>query len=154
MARFTRQLVLPYRPTDVYELVSDIGRYPEFIRWIQSMAVSDVHTQNGVDRCLGEARVGFRGFSERFATQVAANPADLSVRASLVRGPFRYLENLWQITALANGQTRVDITLDYEFRNLVLKLLAKNNMDLAVRKLMDAFISEAGRRYARVPATG
>ena len=52
------------------------------------------------------------------------------------------------------GETQIVFRIDYEFRNLVLKMLAKNNLDLAVRKIMDAFIAEADRRYARVAQPG
>lgn len=104
---------------------------------------------DGVRHALGDARVGFRGFSERFATQVRADPSQRVVTASLVRGPFRKLENRWTFVPLESGATRVDFEIDYAFSNPVLAMLARANLGLAVRKIMDAFTEEAERRYQR-----
>jgi len=149
MACHEKTLTLAHDAGNLFELVSDIRRYPEFIRWIRTMTVSDVHEVDGAWHGLGEAQVGFRGFSERFATRVVADPERLTIRASLVRGPFRYLDNHWSFHRLESGETRIDFTIEYEFRNFMLKMLARNNLDLAVRKIMEAFIAEADRRYAR-----
>ena len=149
MAHYEKTVRLPHEASNLFELVSDIRHYPEFVRWIRSMRVSDEHQVDGAWHGLGEAQVGFRGFSERFATRVVADPKLMTIRANLVRGPFRYLDNYWTFHPLGSGETRVEFRIDYEFRNLVLKMLARNNIELAVRKIMDAFIAEADRRYAR-----
>lgn len=154
MAHYEKTVRLPHEAENLFELVSDIRRYPEFIRWIRSMKVSDQHEVDGAWHGLGEAQVGFRGFTERFATRVVADPKLMTIRASLVRGPFKYLDNHWTFHPLGTGETQIVFRIDYEFRNLVLKMLAKNNLDLAVRKIMDAFIAEADRRYARVAQPG
>ncbi len=149
MAHYEKTVRLPHEAENLFELVADIRRYPDFIRWIQSMKVSDEHEVDGAAHALGEAQVGFRGFTERFATRVVADPKFMTIRASLVRGPFKYLDNHWTFRPLSTGETQIVFRIDYEFRNIVLKMLARNNLDLAVRKIMEAFIAEADRRYAR-----
>lgn len=140
--------VLPYAAADLFELVTDIRTYPDFIRWIRSMRVTGERIdEDGKRHCLGEAVVGFSGLTERFATTVEADPETLTVRADLVRGPFRHLHNRWRFVPLGDAQTRVEFEIDYEFRNMVLRLLAKNNFGLAVNRLMGAFTDEAARRY-------
>ncbi len=116
------------------------------------MAVSGERTDaDGIRHATGEARIGFRGFSERFTTRVQADPDRRIVQASLVRGPFRRLENLWTFTPLASGETRIDFEIDYAFSNPLLAMLARANFGLAVSRIMDAFTEEAARRY---PPTG
>ncbi|MEM7767447.1 MAG: type II toxin-antitoxin system RatA family toxin [Pseudomonadota bacterium] len=150
MPRYTTSPVLPYRAEDLFELVSDIGRYPEFIKWIQTMAVSGERTSpDGIRHAHGDARVGFRGFSERFATAVRADEAAGTVEASLVRGPFRKLANRWTFVPLESGATRVDFEIDYAFSNPILAMLARANFGLAVNRIMAAFTEEAGRRYQK-----
>ncbi len=140
--------VLPYAASDLFDLVTDIRSYPDFIRWIRSMRVTGERVDDeGIRHCLGEAVVGFSGLTERFATTVAADPQALTVRADLVRGPFRHLHNHWRFVPLGAAQTRVEFAIDYEFRNMVLRLLAKNNFGLAVNRLIGAFTDEAARRY-------
>lgn len=150
MPRFDTSITVPHAPQNMYELVSDISRYPEFIRWIRSMSVSDHRIEGHTEHSLGDARVGFKGFSERFATRVTANSQDRTVQADLVRGPFRRLHNRWTFHETDEGGTRIDFHIDYEFSNLVLRLLARSNFRLAVDKIMNAFIAEADRRYERV----
>ena len=141
------ELVTHHRRSDLHTLVSDIGRYPEFIRWIKALRVSNSREEAGVTYQLGEVVVGFKGFSERFATNVVSNPLECTVTADLVRGPFRRLRNAWKFTDQENGQTRVNFHLDYEFSNPVLAMLARSNTEKAVGKIMEAFITEADRRF-------
>ena len=149
MPRYATTLTVPHTPANLFALVSDIRRYPEFIRWIQSMSVSGERSDGPVQHCLGEASVGFRGFSERFATTVEANEDQGTVEANLVRGPFKHLKNRWRFTPVESG-TEIAFEIDYEFSNFILRMLAKNNFQLAVDKIMGAFLAEADRRYQRV----
>ena len=113
------------------------------------MSVSGERSDGPVQHCLGEASVGFRGFSERFATTVEANEDQGTVEANLVRGPFKHLKNRWRFTPVESG-TEIAFEIDYEFSNFILRMLAKNNFQLAVDKIMGAFLAEADRRYQRV----
>ena len=132
-------------------LVSDIERYPDFIRWIKALRVSNPREENGVRSELGEVLVGFKGFSERFSTLVVSNPLEKTVTASLVRGPFRRLKNVWQFSELPIGKAQIDFHLDYEFSNPVLSMLARSNTDKAVSRIMQSFMEEADRRYGPAP---
>ena len=149
MPRYTTTLKVPHAPENLFDLVSDIGRYPEFIRWIRNMSVSGERQEGSVKHSLGEASVGFRGFSERFATTVRADEDAGTVEANLVRGPFRHLRNAWRFSR-AEGGTEISFEIDYEFSNFILRMLAKNNFQLAVDRIMGAFLAEADRRYTRV----
>lgn len=128
-------------------LVSDIKRYPEFIHWIKALRVSNQHEENGIASQLGEVVVGFKGFTERFSTNVVSNAIERTVTATLVRGPFRRLKNVWKFHPLETGRTRLEFHLDYEFSNPILAMLAKSNTEKAVNKIMESFIAEADKRY-------
>lgn len=150
MPVYDTSVTVPHAPENMFDLVSNIARYPEFIRWIQTMRVTQDRHDGAVRHCVGAAKVGFRGFSEDFTTSVAADSRNLTVQADLVRGPFRRLHNFWTFVQLEDGRTRIDFHIDYEFSNIVLRLLAKANFGLAVDKIMGAFLAEADRRYERV----
>ena len=123
---------VPYGPAQCFALVSDIARYPDFIKWITALRVSDVRDAGpGVNECLGEVVVGFKGFTERFTTRVVADEPAARVTASLVRGPFRKLFAEWRITESVAGASDVSLEINYEFRNPVI-----------------AFLAEAQRRYS------
>ena len=149
MPRFTKTLRVPYGPPQCFALVSDIARYPDFIKWITALRVSDVRAAGpGVTECLGEAVVGFKGFTERFATRVVADEHAQRVTASLVRGPFRKLFAEWRITESVQGASDVSLEINYEFRNPIIGFLAAANHDLAVDRILNAFLEEAQKRYS------
>ena len=104
--------------------------------------------QDGVQtRCIGDAAVGFKGFSERFSTAVVADEHLQTVTASLISGPFSKLHAQWRITPRVEGGCDVTLEIDYAFKNMLIDMLASANHSLAVDKVLDAFLSEAKRRY-------
>lgn len=142
-------LELPYRPEDLFDLAADVGRYPEFITWIQSLKLIDQSDQPSLFRCRAEVTVGFKGFRETFVTDVNAKKPELAIDVTLVRGPFRKLTNTWRFAPGAKG-ARVAFEIQFEFRNFVLQALADANKAYAVKRVIDAFVNEAGRRYPKV----
>jgi coenzyme Q-binding protein COQ10 len=142
-------LELPYRPEDLFDLAADVGRYPEFIGWIQSLKLVDQDETPDTLQCRAEVTVGFKGFRETFVTDVDARRKDMSIDVSLVRGPFRKLSNTWRFAPSPKGSS-VSFVIQFEFRNFVLQTLADANKAFAVKRVIDAFVSEAARRYPRV----
>ncbi|MEM7639812.1 MAG: type II toxin-antitoxin system RatA family toxin [Pseudomonadota bacterium] len=148
MPRVSEQVLIPHSADNLYELVRDIRRYPEFIRWIRTVDVSEeTGTADGPYACLGTASVHFKGFDEQFATHVTADPAARKITVNLKRGPFRHLRNRWQFDPRDETRTRVHCFIDYEFKNPVLGLLARTNTRMAIERIIGAFRDEADRRF-------
>ena len=148
MPRVSEQILIPHSAEQLYELVRDIRRYPEFIRWITNVSVDQEEGDaQSSYRCIGTASVHFKGFDEQFSTHVFGDPEARKIDVKLARGPFRHLRNRWQFDPRDDGRTRVHCFIDYEFKNPVLGLLARTNSRLAVEKIMDAFRAEADRRF-------
>ena len=143
---------LPFRPEDLFDLAADVGRYPEFVTWIQSLKIISEQEEPGRMRCRAEATVGFKGFHETFVTDVEAREPELAIDVRLVRGPFKKLSNTWRFAPSATG-SRVEFTIQFEFRNFLLQALADANKGYAIKRVIDAFIVEAGRRYPKVVAS-
>lgn len=148
MPRVSEQVLIPHSADNLYELVRDIRRYPEFIRWIRNVDVTQEDGDAlGPYSCLGTAAVHFKGFDETFATHVSADPSARRIEVKLKRGPFRHLRNRWQFDPRDESRTRVHCFIDYEFKNPVLGLLARTNTRMAIEKIMGAFRAEADRRF-------
>lgn len=151
MPRFSKSVRVPYSKLQAFDLVADIARYPDFIKWITAMRVSQERTDEaGIGYCRGDAVVGFKGFVERFSTSVAADPLAGTVIATLVTGPFRRLHAQWTIMPRDRG-TDIALEIDYEFRNVLIAMLAAANHDTAVDRIMSAFLVEARNRYGHAP---
>lgn len=163
MTSLSRTLDLPYRPQDLFDLVSDVGRYPDFVKWLRRLVILSEQETDTEWRGRAEATVGFLNFTESFITDVVARRPSSgagsddvaspvwSIDVSLVRGPFRKLRNAWRFQPSSTG-ARVDFRIEFEFRNFVLQGLADANRDYAVSRLIESFTDEAARRYVRAAA--
>lgn len=147
MPSHKQSISLPYSPEQMFELVSDIKRYPEFVRWISALRVRDQKTDGDVHSCVGEAVIAFKGFTQTFATKVLADSKSSSVAVSLVRGPLKRLENQWRFEPDGDTGCKVHFNVDYDFSNFILRALARANHDTAVDRIMGTFLAEAKRRY-------
>ena len=138
MPRFSKSVRVPYSKLQAFDLVSDIASYPDFIKWITAMRVSDARTDEAdIHHSRGDAVVGFKGFVERFSTAVSADPLAGTVVARLI--------------PLERGGTDIALEIDYEFRNVLIAMLAAANHDIAVDRIMSAFLVEAQKRYGQTP---
>ncbi len=152
MTRVRRTIRIDHTADNLFELVSGIETYPDFIKWILSMTVKPVSSSGTTTERIGTAQVGFRGFSETFATKVISDVEARTVEVSLVRGPLKHLNNSWKFIP-RGACTDVEFFVDFEFKNLILRALASANFELAMNRIMAAFVSEADRRYGRTSAS-
>lgn len=143
--RLTR--ILPYTPDQLASLIADIETYPQFVPWITSMRVWNAREEGeGVIVRDAEAGVGFAFLTERFSTWVRHDTNRLVVEVGLIRGPFKHLKNRWEFFPDEKG-TRLEFMIDFAFKSKMLDMMLHANFDLAVRKLIECFEAEAGRRY-------
>ena len=145
--------ILPYAPDEVFRLVGDVKRYPEFVPWITSLiATRPVPTPDGGDRLSAEARVGFSFVHEAFSTRVERNPHERRITVSLIRGPFRRLENQWRFEEHPVG-VKVVFDIDFEFKTRFLEAILAANLERAVEKLINCFEARAQALFGPGVAT-
>lgn len=138
---------LPYTPGQLFDLVADVERYPEFVRWVSEMrAYGRREEGDGVTVTNAEARVRFSIVRERFATRVRLDPAARTIDFDLLSGPFRRLCGHWSFEPDAAG-TRLGFEIDFEFGSRLLERLLAANSDLAVGKLIGSFEKRAKALY-------
>ncbi|MEE9380436.1 MAG: type II toxin-antitoxin system RatA family toxin [Hyphomonadaceae bacterium] len=153
MGIYNKTVTVRHSPDEMFELVADIKRYPDFVRWIKSLRLKEEREEEGVHHCLAQTMIGFKGFTEFFSTRVSADKTNRQIIVDLERGPFRKLHNKWTMTPTETGGTNVSFHIDYAFSNPVLRVLAAANFDLAVDRIMKSFLDEADRRYGRDQAS-
>lgn len=142
---------MPYSPDQLFELVGDVRRYPEFVPWITGMRVwNEREVSPGVRTLDAEASVGFSFLKERFATRVTLDGSGPSpvIEVQLIRGPFRRLANRWGFEPVPEG-TRLTFDIDFEFRSRLLDLTLAANFDRAVEKLMSCFEARAAALHPK-----
>ena len=144
------RLRLRFSPDDLFALVSDVRRYPEFLEPITALRVSEDHVRDGQGSLKAEARIRFKFVRERFATKVTVDRSTGTIDVDYLSGPFHTLANRWVFHPLEDGSTLVDFWIRYGFRNPVLQMLMNENRARAILYLIDAFRREAETRYELV----
>lgn len=143
--------VLPYTPEQLVDLVGDVERYPEFVPWINGMRTWNARDLGeGVETVDAEAGIGFSFLKERFATRVRRDRHNQSIEVALLSGPFRKLANRWAFFR-AEGGTRIEFDIDFEFKSRLLDELLKANFHQAVDRLMSCFEDRARALYGSTP---
>lgn len=147
MARYHVVRVLPYTPDALFDLVGDVARYPEFIRWITAMEAGPVKAlEPGVTVLDAEAAVGFSFLKERFSTRVKRDQHRRQIDVSLLSGPFKHLYNRWKFLPHPDG-AEIVFDIDFEFKSRVLDIMLKANFAAAVEKLISSFEDRAKALY-------
>jgi coenzyme Q-binding protein COQ10 len=133
--------IVPYRAEQIFDLVADVGKYPQFLPWC---AASRVKSRTPAEE-VADLTIAFGPFRETFTSRVALDRPHV-VRVSYEQGPFRYLNNQWKFTPDPRG-CRVDFFVDFEFRNRLLQSAIGVVFNQAVRRMVDAFLKRAGELY-------
>ena len=148
MTQYSCSVSVPYTAEQMQTLVADVKSYPAFISWIKSLTVRNELADDTSWKGRAQATVGFKGFSERFTTDVSSDKLSHEINVHLVSGPFRHLENQWKFESTDEG-CEIKFFIDFEFSNFILKMLLKANFERAVRILISIFTDEAHRRYGK-----
>ena len=139
--------VLPYAPDQLFEMVGDVRRYPEFVPWLTTMRTWNAHEiEPGVNCVDAEAGVGFSFLRETFATRVIRDANERHVGVNLIRGPFKALRNDWRFKPHPEG-TEIDFSIAFEFKSRLLDGFLAANMDRAIERLIDCFEARAKALY-------
>ena len=133
---------LPWSAPEMFDLVADIGRYPEFLPWVQGMRVGPV--QNGV--VVADMIVGFRMIREKFTSRVTLD-RPRTVHVDYLDGPMKHLFNDWTFRDAAGGGCEIDFAVDFEFRNKAFEKLAGLFFTQAFEKMVGAFVARAEQLY-------
>ena len=142
MPSHSEKRLLPYTPEQLFDLVADVERYPEFLPWCQEAEVLAREDESMVVDLV----IGFRMFRERFTSDVALErPARIEVRYR--KGPLRHLNNHWVFRPHGDGQCVIDFHVDFEFRSRVLQKLIGVLFHEAFRRMVGAFEARARALY-------
>lgn len=143
MPRHNETRHLPYTPTQMFDLVSDVAAYPEFLPWISAIRVRS----GSETEMIADMVVGFKGLKESFTSRVVKHRPD-SVRVDYLDGPLKHLHNLWAFRDDGEGGTLVDFEVEFEFKNRLFEMLAGQVFDKALRKMIGAFETRAAALYS------
>ena len=140
---------LPHEPTQVFDLVADVRRYPDFIPWVEALRVRREDVADGQGTLTADMVVGYKMFRESFRSDVTLDREAGTIGVDYVRGPLKHLKNDWRFAADPEraGGCIVDFSIDFSFRNRLMQAAAGQLMERGFMRLTEAFEAEADRRY-------
>jgi coenzyme Q-binding protein COQ10 len=137
---------VPFTPEQMFALVADVERYPEFVPLCEGLRVTSRSRVGDTEVLIADMDVGYKAIRETFTSRVTVEPDKLSVRAEAVAGPFRYLENRWSFIPVLGG-CNVQFFISYEIRSLMLQMLAGAVFERAFSRFAEAFETRAHHVY-------
>jgi len=149
---------LPYSARQIWDLVADVARYPEFLPWTAAARVRSLQPLagrgEGAQVMEADLVISFKVFRERFGSRVRLVPAENRIETDYLDGPFRYLHSFWHIEDDPAGGCRVRFEVDFEFRSKVLQAVIGLVFDEAMRRIVGAFEARAAALYGTAGAAG
>lgn len=138
--RETRRL--PYTAEQMFDLVADVDKYPEFLPWVVATRVrNDSETEMTADML-----VGFKALREKFTSKVVKHRPD-TINVHYIDGPLRDLDNDWTFRDVGEGGCEIDFCVEFTFKNMMFEALAGQYFDRAFRKMVNAFEERAAQLY-------
>ena len=133
---------LPYTPRQMYDLVVDVQKYPDFLPWC---VAARIRTRDETVM-VADLVIGFKMIRERYTSRVVMQDGR-RLDIAYTDGPFKYLNNHW-IFEDAPGGTMVDFYIDFEFRSKILQSVMGVLFNEAVRAMIGAFEKRARQLYS------
>jgi coenzyme Q-binding protein COQ10 len=135
---------------EMFALVADVERYPEFVPLCRALRViRRVEEPEGVDILVAEMTVAYKLIRERFTSRVTLNRPNLQILVEYLDGPFSHMENRWEFHPRGEHACEIVFFISYEFRSRALGLVMGAMFDAAFRRFAAAFEKRADEVYGR-----
>ncbi len=153
MPQFTTRRRVRHSAAEMFDLVADVERYPEFVPLCKDLKVRQRNvSEQGLETIVADMTVSFKVVRESFRSQVTLDRPKLQILVEYLQGPFSHMENRWTFRPVGEAVCEVEFFIDYEFRSRTLGLLMGGMFDVAFRRFAAAFEARADQVYGRKTA--
>jgi len=147
MPHFVTTRSVRHSARQMFDLVADVERYPEFVPMCERLKVRRRTVGvNGSEVLVADMSIGYKVIRESFTSRVALDRDALKILVEYVDGPFSHLENRWSFSDQPTG-AEIVFDIDYAFRSRMFQMLAGAVFDTVVRKMVEAFEKRADAIY-------
>lgn len=137
---------LPYSAQQMYDLVADVARYPEFLPWNSAARIRSRKAIEGGEVMEADLVISFKVFRERFGSRVTLLPGEQKILTEYLDGPFKYMKSTWTFQEVGTG-CEVEFFVDFEFRNAILQGIIGLVFNDAMQRVVRAFERRAAQLY-------
>jgi coenzyme Q-binding protein COQ10 len=141
--RYEESRVINHTPVNLFNLVSDVNKYPEFLPWCKGARVKNIR-DNVFDADL---IIGFKIYKEIYSSRIYLDNVNNKILVEYKDGPFEHLENSWVFNKNNNG-CKVEFMVDFKFKSIFLQTIMETLFSEAVRRMVKAFENRANQLYS------
>jgi coenzyme Q-binding protein COQ10 len=150
MPQFTTRRRVRHSAEDMFDLVADVERYPEFVPLCKDLKLRKREPSGeGVEIVVADMTVSFKLVRESFRSRITLDRPKLQILVEYLQGPFSHMENRWTFTPAGEDASEVEFFINYEFRSRMLGILMGSMFDVAFRRFASAFEARADKVYGR-----
>ena len=144
MPRHEEKHFIAHTPKNMYDLVCDVEKYPDFLPWCQNVRIRK-RMDNAI---LADLMAGFKNFNEKYTSRVTFDEDNLVVDVKYETGPFKHLLNEWKFYE-AEGGCEIHFMIDFEFKSRILQGVANMFFKEVFHKMVEAFSKRADQVYGK-----
>lgn len=147
MTTHSEKRIVPYSADQMYDLISDISLYPEFLPWCAATRIRARRPEGAQEIIDADMVISFKVFREKFGSRVVLDEDARKIDVSYLDGPFSYLNNNWKFIPQADGGCEIDFFVDFEFKSRTLQALIGMVFNQAMQQVVRAFEKRADELY-------
>jgi coenzyme Q-binding protein COQ10 len=152
MPQFSTKRRVRHSAAEMFDLVADGEKYPEFVPLCSALRVkSRTDKGEGINVLIADMTVAYKIIRETFTSRVTLERPKLQILVEYLDGPFKRLQNRWTFRPTGETACEVEFFIDYEFRSRMLAMLMGAMFDTAFRRFAAAFEQRADEVYGRKP---
>jgi coenzyme Q-binding protein COQ10 len=154
MPSYSDKKTLPFSAEQMFDLVLDVEKYPEFLPWVSGARI--LERKDDKNYFIAELTVKFKGFTGSYVSRVSYAQPDMSkedtewaVYVDLEKGPFKHLENRWIFHPLEKNECKIEFFLSFAFKSMLMDKMMGAVFTKATHKMISAFEGRARDLFSR-----
>jgi coenzyme Q-binding protein COQ10 len=145
MPTHAEKRVLPYSAQQMFDLVADVEKYPDFLPWVTQSIITGRQ-----ENCfIADLTVGYKFLTEKYSSKVCLEPYS-RIDVIYLTGPFKYLNNHWVFEPLDDQRVCLDFYIDFEFRSSFFQGMMQTIFSEVVRRMIHSFEKRAEEIYHKI----
>jgi coenzyme Q-binding protein COQ10 len=150
MPRFSTTRHVHHSASEMFDLVADVEKYPEFVPLCDAMRVRERRDkEDGTVVMVAAMTVAYKLIHQTFTSRATLDRQNLKILVEYLDGPFKRMQNRWAFTAKGEDACEVEFFIDYEFASRTFSMLMGAVFDTVFRRMAAAFEQRADEVYGR-----
>ena len=147
MPQFNTSRHVNHSAENMYNLVADIEKYPQFVPLCDDLKIKSTETADTCDIIHADMTVAYKLLRETFTSKVMLDQTEMKIITEAVEGPFRKMQNIWCFKSTGENSCEVEFSISYEFKTFALQLLVGGLFEKVFKKFSNAFETRADAVY-------